>query len=243
MRTTTKTLLGLAALAAGVATSMAQNVYSLNIVGYANVSAPPGQYAFHVPPFQVTTAVTNGLNEILPANTGQFDGDQVFIFTGTAFGSVYLDSSKPTGFSDSGGTQVGAPIVNMGQSYVYLNNQGPSAYTNLTYVGQVRTGTNTINIPVTPTYHAIGSPTPFAGGLKTVLQFANPGTYDGDAAQILSGGKFGAVFFDSTSSTGFSNSGGTPVPEPQIAVGQGFIFDNEVGPLSPPITWSQVFNP
>src|SRR5438105_1084126 len=37
----TKTLLGLAVLTAGVATSMAQsNVYSLNVVGYYNVVAP-----------------------------------------------------------------------------------------------------------------------------------------------------------------------------------------------------------
>src|SRR5438270_9330702 len=67
----TKTLLCMAALAAGVATSMAQNVYSLNIVGYANVPNPVG-YTFKTAPFQVTTAVTNGANEILPANTGQY---------------------------------------------------------------------------------------------------------------------------------------------------------------------------
>jgi hypothetical protein len=36
----TKTLLVAAVLAAGLATSMAQNVYSLNVVGYYNVTIP-----------------------------------------------------------------------------------------------------------------------------------------------------------------------------------------------------------
>jgi len=225
-------------LTAGVATSMAQsNVYSLNIVGYANVPARPG-FNFHTTPFRVTTAVTNGANEILPANTGQYDGDAILKWTGSAWASAYLDSASPTGFSDSGGTPVGAPILNAAVGYLYQNSGAVS--NNITYVGEVRSGTNTVNIPASPEFAAIGSPAPFAGGIQTVLQFANPaGVYDGDAilraVGAISG--FASSYFDGASPTGFSDSGGTPVPEPQIAVGQGMFFDNVNASA---VTWTQV---
>jgi hypothetical protein len=139
----TKVLLSLAVLAAGAATSMAQNVYSLNIVGYANVPAASG-YAFQTAPFRVTTAVSNGANEILPANTGQFDGDAILKWTGSGWAGANLDSVSPTGFSDSGGNPVGAPILSAGVGYLYYNGQGIS--NNITYVGEVRSGTNTLRL-------------------------------------------------------------------------------------------------
>jgi len=241
----TKTLLCMAALAAGVATSMAQNVYSLNIVGYANVPNPIG-YTFQTAPFQVTTAVTNGANEILPANTGQYDGDQLFMWTGHGWAPFYLDSSQPSGFSDSGGAPLPAPIIASGVGFLYVNNQSGS--NNLTYVGQVRTGTNVVSIPSTGTreYSALGSPTPFAGGVRTALQFANPGgSLDGNAILqlVTQAGQprgFNPSYFDSSQPSGFSDSGGAQVPEPQIPVGGGFLFDNQVGPA---VNWTQIFNP
>jgi hypothetical protein len=237
----TKTLLCMAALAAGVATSMAQsNVYSLNIVGYANVPIRAG-YNFHTAPFRVTTAVTNGANEILPANTGQYDGDAILRWTGTGWLAANLDSASPTGFSDQGGNPIPAPILNSGMGYLYYNGQGVS--NNITYVGEVRTGTNIVNIPASPEYSAIGSPAPLAGGVSTVLQLTNPGgAIDGDAVLVAVGAISGyaASAFDSASGTGFSDQGGNPIPEPQIAVGQGFFFDNL---NATPVTWKQVLNP
>lgn len=241
----TKVLLSMAALAAGALTAMAQsNVYSLNIVGYANVPNPSG-YSFQTAPFRVPTAVTNGANEILPANTGQYDGDQLIIWTGHGWASFYLDSTQPTGFSDSGGTGVPAPILSSGQGYAYYNASGVS--NNLTYVGEVRTGTNTITIPASPEISTLGSPIPLSGGVSTALQLSNPGgALDGDAVELMVVNAQGFVrgfspaYFDSTQTTGFADSGGSPVPEPQIAVGQGFAFDNA---LAAPVTWTQILNP
>jgi hypothetical protein len=233
----------MAALAAGVATSMAQNVYSLNIVGYANVPNGAG-YNFLKAPFQVTTAVTNGANEILPANTGQYDGDQVQVWTGHSWAASYLDSTQPTGFSDSGGGMVPAPILGNFQGFLYYNASGVS--NNLTFVGQVPTGTNTVNIPSSPEFTALGAYTPFAGGVSTALQFTNPGgAIDGDAIllMVVVGGVpkgYTSSYFDSTQTTGFSDSGGGQLPEPQIAVGQGFLLDNVNGT---PLSWTQIFNP
>ncbi len=242
MRTTA--LLCAAVMAAGAATSMAQNVYSLNIVGYANVPNPAG-YTFQTTPFQVTTAVTNGANEILPANTGQYDGDQILVWTGHSWNTFNLDSTSPSGFSDNLGNPSAAPILTAGLGYLYYNAQGVS--NNITYVGEVRTGTNIVNIPSSPEFTALGSPAPLAGGVSTVLGLTNSGgTIDGDGIQLMTRTPTGAVqgfntsSFDSTSTTGFSDALGNPIPEPQIAVGQGFFFDNLNATA---VTWKQVLNP
>jgi len=229
----------MAALAAGVATSMAQNVYSLNIVGYANVPNPVG-YTFKTAPFRVTTAVTNGANEILPKNTGQYDGDTLLKWTGTGWFTYNLDSSSPTGFSDSGGNPSAAPILTSGLGWLYNNGAGFGS-NNLTFVGEVRTGTNVVSIS-SQQYSALGSPVPFAGDAVSSLQMTNTGQWDGDELLTMVGNGVGYITyaFDSSSGTGFSDAGGNPTPGPQIAVGQGFFFHNG---LAAPTSWTQIFNP
>jgi len=187
--------------------------------------------------------VTNGANEILPANTGQYDGDQVQTWTGHSWAAVYLDSTQPYGFADALGNAAKAPILASGQGYLYYNASGVS--NNLTYVGEVRTGTNIVNITSPPEVWALGSPLPLAGGVISTLQFANTGSYDGDSIQIAvtAGGNvkgFRTSYFDSTQTTGFSDSLGNQAPEPQIGIGQGFFFDNA---NATPVTWKQVLNP
>src|SRR5437763_128751 len=55
---TTKVLLCAAALAAGVVSSMAQNVYSLNVVGYVNKTFTSGNYTL------VANPLSNGANDL-----------------------------------------------------------------------------------------------------------------------------------------------------------------------------------
>jgi hypothetical protein len=241
----TKLLLGAAALAVSAAASMAQsNVYSLNIVGYANVPNPSG-YTFQTAPFRVTTAVSNGANEILPANTGQYDGDTLLIWSGHSWANYGLDSTSPTGFSDASANPIPAPILSPGLGYLYQNNSGIS--NNLTYVGEVRTGTNVVSLPYPPEFRAVGSPAPLAGGIISSLQFSNnAGALDGDSIQIMVRTPTGLVKgfaingFDSTSPTGFSDASANPIPEPQIPVGGGFFFDNANAVST---SWTQILNP
>ena len=58
----TKVLLGLAALAVGLSTSIAQNVYSLNVVGYINITVAGGGYTLCAN--QLNNG-TNGINQVL----------------------------------------------------------------------------------------------------------------------------------------------------------------------------------
>jgi hypothetical protein len=238
----TKALLSVAAIAASAISAMAQNVYSLNIVGYANVPNPGG-YTFQTAPF--SNGVTNGANEILPSNTGQYDGDALLLWQGTGYKTYPLDSTSPTGFSDPNtALPIPAPILSGGLGYLYQNGVGVS--NTLTYVGTVRTGTNVVHIPTQP-FNALGSPIPFAGDVQTNLNLVNTaGRFDGDDLQILVRAPSGQVSgfhvypFDSTSSTGFSDPNtGLPIPGPQISIGQGFFFHNGLGVAA---DWTQTLN-
>jgi len=81
----TKTLLiAAAALAATVISSEAQ-VYSQNVVGYANITCPPGQFSLIGNQFDTGS---NTLNNVLSAglvSNGGTGGTTASFWTGTAF--------------------------------------------------------------------------------------------------------------------------------------------------------------
>jgi len=182
----TKVLLGLAALAAGAVTSMAQsNVYSLNIVGYANVPVNPG-YNF------LSNPMDNGNNNALalfpnpnpdPSGTsGQFgpwDGSSIQEWTGAGWQVSVFDSltdDTTTGFTFGNGNP-NAPVPTLGSGKGFLLNNAGAYATNgnkVTFVGNVRgPGTNTMAIPVRVAPYAVGSMLPLSGSI-TSLGFNNP---------------------------------------------------------------------
>src|SRR5580692_6638666 len=144
MRTKT-TLLCAAALAAGVASSMAQsNVYSLNIVGYANVPNPKG-YTFQSNPFEAapSDAATNVIANpnTVQAGTypGPMDGSSIQTWTGAGFTVLDFDSETSdttTGFTTTGAVPVAGPVLSSGFGYL-INNGNAGGSNNITYVGTV----------------------------------------------------------------------------------------------------------
>jgi hypothetical protein len=256
----TKVLLGMAALAAGVASSMAQsNVYSLNIVGYANVPTKPG-FTFESNPFDASP--NNAANNVI-ANpdptqdySGPWDSSSIQTWTGVGFAVVLFDSvtsDTTTGFTTTLGVPAPAPILNSGLGYVVSNGQGVS--NNITYVGTVRTGTNAITYPTSARPYAVGSPLPYAGGVSTALGMAQApttdysGPLDGSYVETLrvsAGGAslgYSVALFDSVTSdttTGFTTTLGVQIPEPQIPIGGGYFF---VSQGSAPYVWTQILNP
>jgi len=237
----------MAALAAGVATSMAQNVYSLNIVGYANVQCDTGFHAYSNP-FNVGT---NGANEVFPAPLSQWNDTQIQEWTGASYNiSVFSDDTTvgTTGFVNvNGDTQKPVPILGGGKGFIVNN---PNASNNIVFVGTVRTGTNSIVVSG-PQVRALGSPLPYAGpihtlGLTNVAGSLNDvqvfelrhTTPTGGAAS----GYNISVYSDDTTvgTTGFVNvNGDTAKPEPIIAIGEGFLMLNP----NSPFTWTQILNP
>jgi len=120
----TKTLLLTAALvAAGAATSMAQNVYSVNAVGYVNTSILPG-FQMISNPLKVSD---NSLQTLIPTAPDQ---TSVYTFSGGAFSAPY------TYYTDLGGWDPAGGAIAFGDG-VFL--YAPSAFT-ITFVGEVEQG-------------------------------------------------------------------------------------------------------
>jgi len=129
----TKTLLLTAALsAAGLATSMAQ-VYSVNAVGYVNVTVPAHGYAILGNPLNGTN---NSVNTILSLPNG-YDGSTIYRFDPTL--QAYQDSiSWIEGFGWISPSDPD-PTINPGEGFFFQN--GGNATINITFVGEVPSGT------------------------------------------------------------------------------------------------------
>ena len=150
-----KALLGLAALAAGLSTSMAQNVYSLNVVGYINVTVGAG---YTLCANQLNNG-TNGVNQVLPNPP---DNALVLKFknsdyvTDIAIGGAWYDNVT---------TLPSATQLNPGEGFFY---NAPAAAT-LTLVGEVPQGQS--SIPLSAGYTLIGTYTPQALELSATNGF------------------------------------------------------------------------
>jgi hypothetical protein len=153
----TKTLLLAAAFtAAGIASSLAQSVYSVNAVGYINVTVPAGQYKM----------VGNQLNS--PTNTvevlfaGVPEDTSVLKWSGGAF----LINDYSTAFY--GGWQDPAMTITAGEG-CFIKAPAGAAVT-VTFVGEVIQGT-AITIPINPGYQIVASKVPQQGLLQGALGY------------------------------------------------------------------------
>lgn len=198
MRTKTLALCA-AALAAGALSSMAQsNVYSLNIVGYANVKIVGGN-GMYANPFNhdVNNSATN-IFTLAPLDDGGANPNNlmnafyVLTFNGIGFDSVYYENdftanNLGAGFSGwatdgSGSTPAVPPILNPGTGFI-VNNSGP-VYTN-TFIGNVVPQPGTTNVlHVGGGNQLVGSVLPVAGnqtGLTSPLPSPLAALDDGGA--------------------------------------------------------------
>ncbi len=192
----TKTLLAAAAfIAAGVASSMAQsNVYSLNIVGYYNVPIS-GALTPIANSLKADAAGTpDRLDKVIP----YADGNNIQVWNGAGWDLWAMDSISATGYVNPQGGDAALtslPVLGPGIGFFYGNNIGT---TNVTFVGEVRTGTNTIAIPAG--LKPIGSPLPVGGLVSTGP--VNLQVQDGDNIQLWTGAGWALYARDSISATG-----------------------------------------
>jgi len=129
----TKSLLFAAALSlAGVASAVAQNnVYSVNAVGYVNVTVPKG--------FSLIANQLNSTNNTIDSLLGTPPGGtQIFKWTGTGFTSYEY-------FTGLGWFPDGSATLNPGEG-AFINNASAAAFT-VTFVGEVPQGSLVNNIP------------------------------------------------------------------------------------------------
>jgi hypothetical protein len=141
----TKALLGLAALAVGLSTSVAQNVYSLNVVGYVNVTLSATQpFSFLSVPLQDVNGnycITNTINLTDPV-TGADTQDFAYLFPWS--GTQWL--SPATWFGPGfEGTGWDTPYVISNGVGFFIQSVANSSFT---FVGQVAQGTLSYKLPL-----------------------------------------------------------------------------------------------
>lgn len=193
----TKTLLIAAVVGAvSMATALAQEVTSVNAVGYVNKELAPG---FNL----ISNPLSNGNNTLAEVIPSPPNGSQVFLFQNGQWASSTF-SSLLGGWTEPLNLPVGVGF--------FFNNTGGEAVT-VTFVGEVLQGDDT-NKTVPAGLSIQGSLVPQAGTLTTDLQF--PGG-DGDVAYSWINGAW--------TTASFLAAVGGWTDEPSLAVGGAVFVD------------------
>jgi hypothetical protein len=152
MRTKTL-LLAVAALATGIVSSEAQNVYSANIVGYVNVVEPAGQFVLQANPL---TTGNDVLTNVIKGATG---ASQIDVWNGAGF-TAYSYSTLSHNWTAGA---VNADNTPLPPGVGFFIKAGATPFTN-TYVGSiiVNSGSNVTNALTAGVLAPVGSLIPFA---------------------------------------------------------------------------------
>jgi hypothetical protein len=217
----TKILLSAALVAAGIAAADAQQVYSVNAVGYVNVTLVPGYNLLANPLNGTNNAVTTILptvpegTSLLTWNPAINDFNQADAFVGGG----WLDE-----FGNTSTRQLPP-----GQGFFLQNNSGANA--SITFVGEVPQGS--LSNPVNTGYGFFGSQVPQSAGLTALGFPASEGMsyspwdkaiQDYGQAYVFTGGSW-------------FNPGGDPA-DPVLGVAEGFLLSNP----NPPVNWTRNFS-
>jgi len=221
----TKALLLTAALGfASVASSMAQAVYSVNVVGYINLTMKPG---FNLVANQLKASPNNKLDSVLPAPA---DESLVLKFANNNYST---DVANGGSWFDNATGEPSATTVSPGEGFFFYN--AGAADSSVTLVGEVTTG-NGLTVSMAPGFNLVSSIVPqsldltAANGFPqldeaTFLTF-NPTIQNYNTILVNQGGAW------------FNNETGDPAVA-TAAVGQGFFFFNP-GAV---VAWTRSFNP
>jgi hypothetical protein len=219
----TKTLLLTAAFAvATAATSMAQ-VYSENVVGYVNVTLNTG-FNLLANPLVGGTNKNNGILQVLPSVPNgtvlsKLNANGIGFTTDLYFEGAWYDQND----------QISATTLAPGEGFFLENSSGSAS--NITFVGEVKTGTNSVAIRgggglslvgsvVPQTYELIGTNFPAVNNMNHYKLLPN-GTYAT------------SLFFDGS----WYDSNDNPI-QLTTAPAQGFWIFN----TAPATNWTRAFN-
>jgi hypothetical protein len=238
MRTKTLALSALLGMI-GAASALAQtNVYSVNAVGYINMTFPANSYSIVTCP--LVCSPDNTLNTVLNDTNGQYKKAKVYAFAGGAYTST--ETGVGTGANASGWSGGGADItLNPGVAAFFYNST--AAAMTATFVGTVpQNGAYNMTNSLIPGWNLVGSIVPAAGDLSTnpITSLTNINnkdfvyTYD-----PTNGGYSGRdTVVGSLAGHGYNNrwSGGDPIID---QVGYGFFYWNNQSTNNP---WVENFS-
>jgi hypothetical protein len=203
----TKTLLLTAAIGvAGIASSMAQAVYSVNAVGYHNVTVATRAFSIIANQLRATDSRLPAIIPTAPL------GSTVYKFAG---GTYTISTFDEDDFGNQAWTNPSMTLV-PGEG-AWFRNAGASAFT-MTFVGEVPEGSLSHSVPAG--FSLQSSEVPQSAGITSVLNY-QPGL--GDTVYFYSSTSGYTIYtFDEDD---FGNRVWLP-SEPVPAVGQGFWIKN-----------------
>jgi hypothetical protein len=212
----TKTLLiAAAALAVGVASSMAQ-IYSQNIVGYVNTPVLVGYNLLTAP---VSPNTTNNAEAVLPSLES---GDQLLVWNGGGY-NVDLFISAGTWLDGVSFAPISEPVLAPGKGFFYQNN---NALKTNTFVGSV-TLSNTVALVAG--YSLVGSTVPIAASIESANY--NVPLNSGDQVLVWNGGGYNVDLFISAG-TWLDGVSFAPIAVPTLGLSQGFFYQNNNVPIN-----------
>jgi hypothetical protein len=210
----TKTMLLSALLGAlGSVSVHAQNVYSLNAVGYINITVYPG---FNIVSCPLIASPDNTLNTLLPQTNGQYKHWQVWFYTPTN-STPYSEEIGVGTVWGSGGTEVIGPGTG-----VWLYNPGASV-SNVTFVGTVPSSNSTTFY--SDSFNLVSTAIPASGDIITnsLMAFSNGVKHD----QVWTYVATNATPYTEYIATGNNLSTNWPAGDPILpVVGAGFWYYN-----------------
>jgi len=158
-----------AVFAAGLATSMAQNVYSVNVVGYYNVTVPANNVGngFAIVANQLTNTSGSDISAVIPPASVP-NNTTIYKWNGTTF-----DIATRTTDDNDNPIWSAAVAVPPGTGF-WIKNPDASPL-QVTFVGEVLQGN--LSNPLAAGFNLVGSQVPQSGDLADVLAYpAVPGS-------------------------------------------------------------------
>jgi len=231
MRTKTlllSTLLG----ALGTVSVIAQtNVYSLNAVGYINVTLQPG---FNIITCPLIMSPDNTLGTVLNNSSGVLTGNAVYFWSPVNGYSEDIAKNVGAGFTDTtnvnGWSFNGTNLAANGVGFWFDNKVGTNI--TVTFVGTVPTGP--ITNALVNGFNLVGSAVPMSGDIASNSISALTNYNIGDTVYTYNASGSPQYTEYSTANGIFAghgyNGNWTAAGDPIIPnVGQGFWYDNKVG--------------
>jgi hypothetical protein len=189
---------------AGIVSSQAQNVYSVNVVGYINLTLT-GEFSLIAN--QLDNGAGNYVTNVLDALPNQ---SVVYKFNGSTYDTLtHIVLPTSSFWTPAGNT---AMTLAPGEG-VFVKKPAAVPEINLTFVGEVMQGS--LTNPVVANFEIYSAMVPQEGGIQTVHEYV-PSNFD-----VVY--KFNGVSYDqSTWLTALSRW--NPPGEPQLGVGEAFFM-------------------
>jgi hypothetical protein len=251
MRTKTVLLSALLGTLGSVAVN-AQNVYSLNAVGYINVTCYPG---FNIISCPLQCVDTNGnpnntVGNLLNNATGSLTGTTLDFFSplsGPSFDTAENHTGKPSTANANGWVNNGTNVLSPGVACWFQNNSSPASNIVITFVGTVPSGpwTNSLYYG----YNLVSSVVPASGDVVTnsLMNLTNYNLFDtvytynpaatpvNETYQSGSGKGFGGNGYNQSTGAFGATGNWSPTGDPVLpTVGGGFFYENNGGASSNP---------